>query len=129
MYTNIFSDVFSVLDNLDNLGHAKDSSMKFLNNVVSTNYTLKDDSAHYVEIELPGFSRDEISIAIDDQILTVEAKQNDTTFSDLEHCDKTYTCKLNSQNTIVEASLQDGLLKLKFTEPEKTKNTRNIEIK
>lgn len=120
---DIFKDVDAILK-----GNS-DTLSKTLNNCTYDDYTIKEDKgAKYVEIPVAGFSKDEITITVDEGILKVVAHQGEDTFSDLERPDITFTRKLDSADTKVTAEYQNGLLRLRFAEPEKKDTSRKVEI-
>jgi HSP20 family protein len=97
----------------------------------------EDQNNLYVEVELPGFNREEIKLTIEDGILHLEAKHQ----TESSTKDATYYIRERSQNrwarTLhlpvaveedkVNALFQDGILKVTLAKPEKTK-PHNIKI-
>lgn len=121
--TSIFDELEDMFDELKTFNRADTSRGGYYHS-----YTLDGDKAFYVEIFVPGFSKDEITINIDDEILTVVAHQADETFSNVSLNDIKYVRKLPSVNTEVTAECNCGILRLKFVEPEKKTNARKVDI-
>ena len=120
---DIFKDVDAILKS------NTDAFSKTLNTCTYDDYTVENDKgAKYVEIPVVGFAKDEITITVDEDVLKVVAHQGEDTFSDLERPDITFTRKLDSADTKVTAEYQNGLLRLRFAEPEKKDTSRKVEI-
>ena len=80
-------------------------------------YSLKDKEDKYVvEVDLPGYTKDEISISYENKVLNVRAKNKDRGVSSL-------SLQLKGlSNKDIKASLDNGVLSVVFTRdpPEST---------
>lgn len=90
-------------------------------NILGPEYKVGDNK---LEVSLPGFSKKDINLEVDGQILTISADQKDTGFA------KSFTKKFRLPNTIdmdsISATMANGILTLKF---ESTNNKKTISIK
>jgi HSP20 family protein len=135
--------------NIDPFSHNNSwqSLNRLFNDVLSEDFTgatasgyldmYEDQNNLYVEVELPGFNRQEIKLTIEDGILHLEAKHE----TESNKKEATYYIRERSQNrwarTLhlpvaveegkVNAAFQDGILKVILAKPEKTK-PHNIKI-
>lgn len=82
-----------------------------------TNYTTNEEGQTVIEVEVPGFNKNNLKVEIAHSILTIKGE------TETRKIFKQYTLK-EVEN--VNASIKDGILSLTLIEPE-TKTT-NIEI-
>ena len=88
-------------------------------------YRYEDEKAYRLRLEIPGFSKDEVSLTAIDDELTVKAES--------ESQEASYERTLNLPDTIerekISAKLESGILELTFPKAEIIEPTaRNIEI-
>ena len=93
-------------------------------------YQYSDDSAYTIRVEVPGFSKDEVSLALEDGILTVTARNQEASETPQRKVAQKFQLPDDVEIEGIEAELRDGLLTLTLpkaapAEPEK----RTIEIK
>jgi len=91
----------------------------------------EDQNNLYVEVELPGFNRDEIKLTIEDGILHLEAKhqtessEKEATYYIRERSQSQWARTLRLPVAVeedkVNAVFQDGILKVTLAKPEKAK--------
>lgn len=81
----------------------------------------KDEKSYKLEFELPGFSKDEISIRVDKNVLKLEAKNSKRTYL------KNLTLTDNCDSDAITADLENGILYVEI--PFKTKNETEKVIK
>lgn len=88
-------------------------------------YRYEDDEAYRLRLEIPGFNKDEVTLSVTEDTLTVKAESKDQ--------DLSYERSLSLPETVAQdgitAKLENGILELTFpkTEPE-TPETRIINI-
>ncbi|MBN1844185.1 MAG: Hsp20/alpha crystallin family protein [Sedimentisphaerales bacterium] len=98
----------------------------------------EDDKNLYVEAELPGFQREEIDVTLEERLLQLgaehkqeqEQKKENYYLQERSHGRWFRTVQLpaNVQTDKVQASFQDGVLKITL-EKQAQKQTRRIEVK
>lgn len=88
------------------------------NTMFESAYQRDDDGNIKLEIEVPGFNKDNLNVEISDGILTIEGRRNQRQIY------KQYQIG-NVQD--VQATVQDGILTLKIIEP--SKQVHKIELK
>ena len=90
-------------------------------NILGPEYKVGDNK---LDVSLPGFSKKDINIEIDGQILTISSEKKDEAFA------QSFTKKFRLPNTIdmdsISAAMTNGVLTLKF---ESTDNKKTISIK
>lgn len=82
----------------------------------------EDDERLYVEAELPGFKKDEISVALEQGVLSIVAERQPKEFKGTRHLqERRYTrvqrsimLPVNVDESKVKAVFEDGILKLEF---------------
>lgn len=95
---------------------------------------------YHIEMDIPGFKKEEISIEANDGYLTIKAEKNNEI--DEKDEDKNYIRRERSYGQIersfylgdldqdnIEASFKDGMLKIKVPKKEILDNKKKIEIK
>lgn len=96
------------------------------------------DGKYYVEADIPGFRKEEISVECEDNYITIIAEKN----MDIEDNDKNYIKRERSYGKTtrrfyvgdvdsdkIKAEFKDGILKLIVPKEEKILNKKIIEIK
>lgn len=122
-----WNNIFFVLD--DFLGHKSKHETPKCTKCAYNEYTLDDDkNTKYIEIQVPGFSKDEIDVTIEEGVLKVKAHQAEKTFSNTTLEDISFTKKLENPDIIVTAECTCGILRLRLEIPEKKENIKKIEI-
>lgn len=93
-----------------------------------TKHIEKDGSLVY-EIEVPGFNKDNLSVEINEGILTIQGDRED--YSNVKAGKKTIYKRLAiSEVEDVSAKIEDGILYITLQSPQKTENkSKKIEIK
>lgn len=118
----------------------------FDNFLVDRNYTnMKCDvyeqgDNYHIEMDIPGFNKDDISILVKNDYLTITAeKHNEKKEEDKDkkyiHQERSYGKYQRSfyigdiQTEDIDAEFKDGILKITIPKKEKTENKKYIEIK
>lgn len=96
------------------------------------------DGAYNIEVDIPGFKKEDISIDVDNGYLTVKASKH---FDETEKT-KNYICHERKYGKFersfylgdlktdeVEASFENGTLKIKVPKIEESKDKKSIQIK
>ncbi len=107
------------------------------NNSMKCDVYEKDD-AYNIEVDVPGFKKEDINIDVDNGYLTVKASKH---FDETEK-GKNYICRERRYGKFersfylgdlktddVEASFENGTLKIKVPKVEESKDKKRIEIK
>ena len=91
-----------------------------------------------IEMDIPGFKKEDIKIDVDDNILTIEATKKQETeeknknYYRRERSFGTFSRQFNVGNvkeTEINAKFNDGVLKISFPKEEQKKSKKLIEIK
>jgi len=129
---NLRSDFFSLFDNFFddfNIGFSDSSSFKPKINIS------EDDKNYYVDAELAGIKKDDVSIEYTNQILTITAKKQeekevkDKNYHRVESSYGTFSRSVQVPNVDynnTKAKFEDGVLKI--TLPKKLENKTKISI-
>jgi len=97
----------------------------------------EDENHLYVEAEMPGFSKDELNLTLENGILTIAAERKDQPERDGEthlnerrfrRVQRSFTLPNTVDESDVDAKLEDGVLKLTLNKKEEVK-PRRIEVK
>ena len=96
----------------------------------------EDENNIYVEAEMPGFRKDDISVTVEKGILTIEAERKPAEPKGERHLAERRFTRVVRRFTLpdlvdenkVDAHLEDGVLHLAFTKREEAK-PRRIEVK
>lgn len=96
----------------------------------------EDDDHVFVEAELPGFTRDQVSVNVENDALTIEAERQAEEPKGTSHLNERRYTKVRRSFTLptgidankVDAKLTDGVLHLKLPKAESVKPKR-IEVK
>lgn len=91
-------------------------------------YRYEEKDSYRLRLDLPGFTRDEISLSLEKRDLTVTAKsEREDAFHD--QFERTYTLPEDAAPKGITAKLENGVLDLTFKKiAEINDGTRNIEI-
>lgn len=99
---------------------------------------IEEDGEHlYVEAELPGFTREQTSVTIEDGVLTIRAERQDETTSQrkallnerrFSRAQRSFILPTDVDEAKVEAKLHDGVLHLTLPKREEARR-RKIEVK
>jgi len=91
-------------------------------------YRYEEKNAYRLRLDLPGFTREEISLSLEKRDLTVTAKsEREDAFHD--EFERTYTLPEDVDPEGIAAKLENGVLDLTFKKiTEVNDGTRNIEI-
>ena len=135
LFKNFWSDFPSIFEKPKNLFLSFSSEYEKILNGKCDFEELKDK--YLVELEVPGFKKDEINLALKNDILTIswkrskEVKNEKAETSRYERSEGSFTRSFNVEGVIagkIEASLIDGILKIMLPKDEKIK-PKKIEIK
>lgn len=128
-------DLFNIFDDLLNDGQYLNKPSRIANFRVD----LKDENGHYVvEAELPGFKKEEVSLDYEEGRLIISAKRNEETTEEKDNylhrerklCSMQRAIYLKDvKSEEIDATLEDGILKIVIPKIERTTNKRTIEIK
>ncbi len=91
-------------------------------------YRYEEKDSYRLRLDLPGFTREEVSLSLEKRELTVTAKseREDSFLSDFE---RTYTLPEDIDPNGINAKLENGVLDLTFKKlADEDKGVRNIEI-
>lgn len=91
-------------------------------------YRYEEKDSYRLRLDLPGFTREEISLSLEKQELTVSAKseREDAFYEEFE---RTYTLPDDIDVNGIKAKLENGVLDLTFQKlADEDKGIRNIEI-
>ena len=96
------------------------------------------DGNYHIEMDIPGFKKEDISIEVDDGYLTIEAEKN---IENNEDDGKNYIRRERSYNSYkrsfylgdldqdsIEAKFNDGMLNITVPKKEVTNNKKKIDI-
>ncbi len=91
-------------------------------------YRFEDDDHYKLRLDVPGFTRDEISISLNDSELTVKGElDRDDPF--LSNFEKSFNLPEDINSEEIEAKLDLGVLDLSFKkQKQETPTSRTIEI-
>ena len=97
------------------------------------------DGNYHIEMDIPGFKKEDISIEVDDGYLTIEAEKNIE--NNEENEDRNYIRRERSYNSYkrsfylgdldqdsIEAKFNDGMLNMTVPKKELTSNKKKIDI-
>ena len=108
-----------------------------LQNIMSTD--IKETGKNYIlEIDLPGFSRKDISLSLDDGYLTISAKQDCNENKDKHNYLRRERCIGSCKRSFyvgdikreeVDAKLENGILSITIPKSKSKPSTTNIEIR
>lgn len=96
----------------------------------------EDNDNLYVEAEMPGFTRDQIDVNLENGVLSIRAERTPEDFSGTRHLDerrftrvqRSFTLPTSVDENKINASFADGLLKLTLPKNVESKS-RKIEVK
>lgn len=96
----------------------------------------EEDDVIHVEAEMPGFSRDEISVDLDDNVLRISAERTPPETKGTTHLnerrwvqvERSFTLPAPVDESKAEAKLDDGVLRLDLPKTE-SRRPRRIEIR
>lgn len=132
-----FNDFYNMIDSFFN-GNDRRSSL--VNNSTFKVDIKEDNDSYKVIAEMPGFTKDDINIELDDDKLTLSVEKTEE--KDESNEDEKYIHKerrsskmartmhfenIDSEN--IEANLNDGLLEIKLPKINKDNSKKTIEIK
>ncbi len=98
----------------------------------------QEDNNYYVEVDLPGYKRDEIAVEFNDDVLTIKAQHNESE----ENSSKKYFYRSrkcsefmrqirlsNINHEAINAEFKEGVLKVKLPQKEQQEVINKIEVK
>ncbi len=99
----------------------------------------EDESAFHLDAEMPGVSREDISVGIEDDVLTIKGerkKESEEQKKNYHRIERTYGCFSRSFNLgdmidqeAIQASFEQGVLHLVLPKAQPVKKTKEIDIK
>jgi len=99
----------------------------------------EDENALYMDAELPGIKKEEINLAIDDNVLTIkaerkqEAEENKKNYHRVERIygnfARSFALADNIDREHIAAKYDNGILHLHLPKSEPIKNVRQIQVK
>ena len=106
-------------------------------NIVTPNYDIiENDNEYLLDFALAGFKREDVSINVEDNILTIEGERKvaektkyNRKGSYYGQFKKTFTLPNNILADKIDASFSDGILSVAIPKDEKVKLSKTIEIK
>ena len=124
---NLFNDVTKFDKFIDNF--FEESFRGFYDHTksfIGVKDNLKDDQ-YILEVDVPGFERDDINVSYEDRRLLIKGKSKDES----RIIEKSFTLPLNVNisDDIPEAELENGILKLVFNIDVEKNETKQIKIK
>lgn len=122
LFNGIFNDFFN------------DSwlTYKEIENQDPANYYLDDETGEYViNAQIPGFAKEEINIEVDENGLKFSGElKNDDIKKKIGNKKFSYLMKVkNIDDKSIDASLENGILEIRFKKKENKKILKKIEIK
>lgn len=126
--------MISLLDNFFN-----DDIYKWdlpVNNSLIEHDIIENEKEFVLDLMLPGFKKEDVSINVDDNIMTIEGerkvsdnKKYNRKGSFYGHFKKSFTLPEDVLADNIDASYNDGILSIAIPKDEKTKLSKAIEIK
>lgn len=96
---------------------------------------VENESEYFLEFGLAGFSKEDVSLNIEENVLTVEGERKSDENINYTHkgnfygkFKKTFTLPDNVMANKISASWKDGMLTITIPKEEKTKLSKSIEI-
>ena len=107
-----------------------------VNTVTPNHDTIEKDNEYLVDFALAGFKKEDVSLNVDNNILTIEGERKvdeETKYSRkgtfYGSFKKSFTLPENINSEKIDASFTDGILSVIIPKDEKAKLTKTIEIK
>tara|TARA_B100000085_G_C18501057_1_gene495516 strand:+ start:10 stop:393 length:384 start_codon:yes stop_codon:yes gene_type:complete len=110
----------SIFDNFFNFPNTRPSTWTTINSF-GTDYRVNDNS---LELSLPGFTKKDIDIAVDNGVLTISSDVKEEGFR--QKFNKSFRLPSTIDTDSISASMKDGILTINF---ERTDNVKKINIK
>jgi len=97
----------------------------------------EDEDSYHIEAELPGFTREQVNISLENSVLTIEAEREPKQHENAQqHVNerrytrvaRTFRVPRSVDSDTVDAKLEDGVLHVKLNKKEEVR-PRKIEIK
>tara|TARA_B100001057_G_scaffold32958_4_gene29924 strand:+ start:12071 stop:12454 length:384 start_codon:yes stop_codon:yes gene_type:complete len=109
-----------IFDSFFNFPNTRPSTWTTINSF-GTDYRVNDNS---LELSLPGFTKKEIDIAVDNGILTISSDVKEEGFR--QSFNKSFRLPATIDTDSISASMKDGILTIDF---KRTDNVKKINIK
>lgn len=110
----------SIFDNFFNFPNTRPSTWTTINSF-GTDYRVNDNS---LELSLPGFTKKDIDIAVDNGVLTISSDVKEEGFR--QKFNKSFRLPSTIDTDSISASMKDGILTIDF---KRTDNVKKINIK
>ena len=110
----------SIFDNFFNFPNTRPSTWTTINSF-GTDYRVNENS---LELSLPGFTKKDIDIAVDNGVLTISSDVKEEGFR--QKFNKSFRLPSTIDTDSISASMKDGILTINF---ERTDNVKKINIK
>ena len=132
---NTYGNLFNMMDDFFN------DAWPFGRNLMNDTFKVdvqESDTAYTIEADMPGVQKDEIRLSLDDGRLTISMERNEETNNDKDnyiHRERRYSSMqralylADADDESVDASLNDGVLKIVVPKKTRADHTKNIEIK
>jgi len=99
----------------------------------------EDEKAYYVEVDLPGVKKEDINVEVKDNMLIVSGErkfkkeENDKGYKRVESLfgrfERRFTLPADADADKIEASVEDGVLKITIPKVEQQENVKKIAVK
>ncbi len=110
----------SIFDNFFNFPNTRPSTWTTINSF-GTDYRVNENS---LELSLPGFTKKDIDIAVDNGVLTISSDVKEEGFR--QKFNKSFRLPSTIDTDSISASMKDGILTIDF---KRTDNVKKINIK
>ena len=136
---NPFAELEELREQFSKLLNVQESKANNIAFIPTVN-TREADNAYYIEVDLPGVSKDDINIDVDDNTLTisgvrkVKEEHKDDSFYKIESVygkfERSFSLPEDVNSDKIEAKHNNGVLEIKIPKVEKVEKTpKKIEIK
>ena len=122
----------------DNSYYQNDEGTAELSNFIPRVNTREGENSFYIEVDLPGVKKEDISIDIQNNILTITGERNnkkevnekeyykrETSFGKFQ---RSFTLPKNVDSENIKASMSDGVLEITIPKLEKKEDIKKIKI-
>ena len=128
---SLFDDIFGdSLDSFFDNDWLKEFNIRPKSNVCY--HFNEEDKEHVIDVQVPGFKKDDINIEVDESGIYLKGEVNDESVRNkINRSQFSYAMRIRGINDkSIDASLEDGILTVKFKTLEPKKKTiKQIEIK
>lgn len=111
------SPLYDLINSADDFGFAKE---------YITLFKEKENNGLYIEVDLPGVKKEDITLTVEDRKLKLNAERKGNRACKYE---RTISFPKHVDVSSCDAKLEDGVLRLDFKENEETKQYKQIAIR